>query len=628
MKIIIFFCLLSNFLFSNTFTITNNSIQKISLTPYIQTYMDKINLLDLEQIKNRPFDKLLNTNFKASKNSIWIKFSIFNNNQENKQLYFENSKAGIDIINVYIFQNNKLIKNIELGDMRDIKKRELKTKKSAFFLDIQKNSSYDFFIEHKSYSSISTLWHIYDKQTFEKSETLQSLAWGIFVGIILTLTFYNLVLFFSIKEFAFLNYILMSLSFAIYQLNVNGVVYQLFENINLQYFNNLNWTVGYLAQAFAILFPISFFKPPKKSLVFIILFIVLIANICAVIFYCFAFENPELRYYTKYTDFITFLTIPCFAIVTIWGIKNRRSGAIFYLFGQAFYLTLILYVLMVTIGYFESFDYIWTIVTIGIILDVIFLSLALFMKIKDIEREKKVSEQFILSQARFTAMGNNIANMVHQWKNPIAQIGSQITLLETTYNLDKKNFNETLKNTLPQIKESILFLKHIMNDIYNFYKNPISKEYFDIENEIDSLLRILDNELKMNNILVKKDIKPFEFYGYKSSFLNIIMIILENSIYQLKNFREENKRIFIFLEEIENSKMVLKIEDNGGGIENYNLKRIFDLDFSSKKEKGSGLGLALAKELVEKRLGGKISVQNTIVGVSFVITFNQNSNTT
>lgn len=619
MKITLFLLILSTFLFSNSLIIEKNNFDKLSLEKYTQTYIDKTNLLNVEQMQNAVFEKNLTTNFKATKDSIWIKFSILNSSQEDKQIYLENSKAGIDIINIYIYQNKQLIKKIELGDMRDIKERELKTKKSAFYIDIQKNSSYEFFIEHKSFSSISTFWHVYDRQTFEKSETIQSLAWGIFTGIILTLTFYNLVLFFSIKEFAFLNYIFMSVSFAIYQLCVNGVLYQLFENANLQYLSNLNWIVGYLAQAFAILFPISFFKPPKKSFIFILLFIVFIADILAVFFYAFAFETPELRYYTKYTDFITFLTVPCFALATIWGIRNKRSGAIFYLFGQAFYLTLILYVVMVTIGYFESFDYLWAIVAIGIILDVIFLSLALFMKIKDIEKRKKESEQFIISQARFTTMGNNIASMIHQWKNPIAQIGSQIALLETTYNLDKKNFNNTIEHTLPQMKDSILFLNYVMNDIYNFYKNPLSKEHFNIKNEIDSLLRILDNDLKINNITVNKDIKALNFYGHKASFLNVLMIILENSIYQLKNYKKQNRKIFISLEELDNSEIILIIEDNGGGIENCNLKKIFDLDFSSKKEKGSGVGLALAKELVEKRLNGEIIAQNTLVGASFTI---------
>ncbi|PZP11731.1 MAG: histidine kinase, partial [Aliarcobacter butzleri] len=148
---------------------------------------------------------------------------------------------------------------------------------------------------------------------------------------------------------------------------------------------------------------------------------------------------------------------------------------------------------------------------------------------------------------------------------------------------------------------------------------PSSKEYFNIADEIDSLLRILNDEIKVNSITINKNITPLNFYGYKASFLNVLMIILENSIYQLKTFKKQSRKIFIYLEKIDDSQIVLTIEDNGGGIESSHLEKIFDLNYSSKKDKGSGIGLALAKELIEKRLNGKISVENTLVGASFII---------
>jgi len=216
MRIILFLLFFISFSFSNTFILEKNNIPQISLETFSDTYIDKNHNKTIDEIKNEPFKNISKTNFKATKSHIWSRFSILNNTLDTKEIFFKNSKAGVDIIDVYIFKNGSFYKKIELGDMRDIKNRELKTKKSTFYLNLEKQTLYDFYIMHKSYSSISTLWTLQNRVTFEKFENIESTVWGIFIGIIFTLCFYNLVLFFSIKEFAFLNYIFMSLSFATY----------------------------------------------------------------------------------------------------------------------------------------------------------------------------------------------------------------------------------------------------------------------------------------------------------------------------------------------------------------------------------------------------------------------------
>ncbi|WP_151950748.1 sensor histidine kinase [Aliarcobacter butzleri] len=619
MKITLFLLIFTSFLFSNSLIIENDNFGKNYLQKYTQIYTDETSSLNFEEIKNKIFFTNIKNNFTATKNSIWSNFSITNKSDKKIEIFLENEKAGIDIIDIYILKNENFYEKIELGDYRDIKLRELKTKKSTFKLILDENSTYTFFIKYKSYSSISTLWYIYDKESFEKSLNIESIIWGFFIGVVIALCLHNLFVYFSTRDFIFLSYIFVSIFSALYQLSINGIFYQLFENENLKYLSGLNWVFSFTTLIFVIIFHISFLKPKINSFMFKSLFICLLINICVVIFYSFSLEHEELRYAVTYTNFITYLIVIVLFTTTIWAIKDKYIGARFYLFVQLFYFSISFYVFMVLVGYFESFEYFWLVIPIVVLFDIFFLSIALYIKVKEIEKRKKESEQFIISQARFTTMGNNIANMIHQWKNPIAQIGSQIALLESIYKLDKKNFDEAIEQTLPQMKDSILFLNHVMNDIYNFYKNPSSKEYFNIADEIDSLLRILNDEIKVNSITINKNITPLNFYGYKASFLNVLMIILENSIYQLKTFKKQSRKIFIYLEKIDDSQIVLTIEDNGGGIESSHLEKIFDLNYSSKKDKGSGIGLALAKELIEKRLNGKISVENTLVGASFII---------
>lgn len=267
----------------------------------------------------------------------------------------------------------------------------------------------------------------------------------------------------------------------------------------------------------------------------------------------------------------------------------------------------------------------WVIIPLGIILDVIFISLALFTKVKLIENENKQNEQLIISQARFTTMGQNIADLVHQWKTPISQLGSEVLLLKAMHSLDKKNFEETFLETFPKIEDSIKFLNNTMDDIYNFYSNPTQKEKFLIKDEIESVLRLLNTKIEQNNITIIKQLESFTYEGYKTSLTNSIMVIIENAIDEHSKNLNNNNKIFITLKE-SNNEIYLTIEDNAGGIKIDNFENLYKIDYSLKGKNGSGIGLALTKRLVENRLNGTISISNTKDGAVFTIVFPKKAN--
>ena len=618
MKKILLLVFFYNFVYSNSLLLDNRKITKISLQPYTSVYFDNSLNKTIEQVKNIDFIKIKQNNFKAQKHHIWSQFTIVNKGIKNKEIYLENNKSGIDILDIFIYKNNKFYKKIELGDMRDINKRELHSRKSALVLNMDLNSKYDFYIMHKSYSSISTLWTIQSRQYFEDTRSIENIIWGFFSGIIMILCLYNLGLFVVTIEYAFISYIFMSLSLLIYQLCVHGVIYQFIGDVNLQYLNNMTWFFGFLVLFFSVLFPMLFFKPAKETYMYKFLFIMLLIYGAISVLYTFSFKYPELRYLTKYTDLIIFLLIPTLVITSIWAAKNKLTGAYLYLFGQVFYLSLVVYVAMAMIGYFKVFDYIWMILPIGITIDAIFLILALLIKIKEIKKKKQENEMLIISQARFTTMGQNIAHLTHQWKTPLAQVGSQIFLLEAISKLKKEDLEDELIKILPQMKESILYLNNNINDIYSCYANPMNKETINIKKEIDCILRIISYTFISNNINIIKDIESINFYGYKNALLNVIMILLENCNFQLQKLQNNEKNIYITVKENKSS-FHLTIEDNGGGMDENEIDKIFHINYSSKGEKGSGVGLALAKKLVVKKLNGTISVNNGISGLVFNI---------
>lgn len=617
MKFIFYFLLSFNYLFANLI-LDNDDFGKLSLEKYTKQYIDKDSKFSLEDIKNINFEESSKFNYKPTKSHIWTYFEV--TSLETQEVIFQNLKASIDYIDVYILKDNKFYKKIELGDLRDIKQRDIQSKKSSLSILLEKDEKYQFYINHNSYSSISTLWYIFSKKNFLSYQNKESLIWGFFIGVVFIFILNNIYYFLYSKDKTFLTFIIIIVLTASYQLLKNGLYYEYLPNINLQLLDGLNSINGFLFLQFIILFQICILKHKKDSLQFKTLALIFILNFLIVIFSIITISNAEIRfesgiYYEIFTCIIFF--------VLFWdayiSYKQKLPIALYYLIFFCTYSLFYFYIMLVLFGYLNYFEYFWILIPFFTLINMLYLSFIIFSKSKVLKKEKMEQEKLLLSQSRFTTLGNNVANVIHQWKNPIAQFASQIALLETTYKLDKKNFFDTYEEVIPDMKNSILFLKNTMNDIYNFYKNPLEKEKFNPDKEIESLLRIINQQIVSNRIVINKNIdKNIEIFNFKTYFLNVIMIIFENAIYQLKNNKEENKVIYINLYKSQKL-IILEIEDTGGGIENKNLDKIFDLDFTTKKENGSGIGLALAKKLVKKRLNGEIKAENGDFGAKFII---------
>lgn len=605
--VIIIFSLFATLYSSENSIIEAKNINKINSNKIQKTYIDNFGILSIDEIVQiKEFKKIKKSNFKAKKNQkIWINFKIKNNQNHNIELFFTNDKPALDIIDVYIFENNKAFRKIKLGDRRDKTLRKIEIRKSAFVLNLKKQAIYEFYIMHSGYSSISTAWSIENQKSFTHQQLLESTVWGFFIGIISILILYNLITYFAIKQKAFLIYSFMALSIAIYQLCVSGVFYQyLAEEESIEFLHNLNWPIGFLAQSFILLFAISFFKPKKSSFIYKLLFVLYILNICTVILYSYSYFNQELKYLTKYTDMIIFTTIPSLILVSIWAVKNRLDGSIFYLLGQVSYLCLIFYGVFVTIGYFEPMKNIWIIVPFGIILDVIFLSLALQIKIKAIKQEALEKEQLLISQARFYNLGQTITKVVKQLKEPISRVNSQLLLLKFSSLLTKERLKEDIEQTLFRIEEELNTINMNINDIYNFYSNPTSKQNFSIKSEIELITRLLNTKLKELNINISFSIQDIVINNYKSYFINIVSAILEYTIYELKKL-QKTRRIVYISSKTKNQNIVIclrfKIKKQ------IDIKKLFTIN---KKYENHHVALAIAKRTIQIKMKGKLETRS------------------
>ncbi len=233
--------------------------------------------------------------------------------------------------------------------------------------------------------------------------------------------------------------------------------------------------------------------------------------------------------------------------------------------------------------------------------------------------EAKQKDRKILEQAKLARIGSLISMIAHQWRQPLSQLSAILMQLETATRFKKVN-EEHIYKAIEKSDEMIEFMSNTIDDFRNFYKPDKTKEEFLLSDSckkaisiIDATLYNLDIKLNINVIDDKK------IFGYPTEFSQVILNILSNAKDILVEKKIQNPTINLSIEK-KGILGIIEIEDNAGGISEKNLELIFDPYFSTKdSSKGTGLGLYVSKLIVEKNMGGELSVHNSKNGAVFKI---------
>jgi len=236
------------------------------------------------------------------------------------------------------------------------------------------------------------------------------------------------------------------------------------------------------------------------------------------------------------------------------------------------------------------------------------------------EIEKNEQQQLLLlQQSRLAQMGEMIAMIAHQWRQPLNNLSLINQLLVSKFN--KGNINaETIEYFKVNSNKQINQMSSTIDDFRNFFEPTKEKKVFSLNKLIDDMLNITQNIYTTLNIdLVFTPNKEYFVYGYYNELGQAILNIINNSKDALSELTINNKRINIMLIKGEKN-IVLSITDNAGGITKEISEKMFDPYFSTKKEKnGTGLGLYMAKIIIEDKLNGEILFTNTDTGAQFDI---------
>ena len=227
------------------------------------------------------------------------------------------------------------------------------------------------------------------------------------------------------------------------------------------------------------------------------------------------------------------------------------------------------------------------------------------------------NQNLIRLQARHAQMGELIAMITHQWKQPLSIINLNSGYLHMKYSesiKDQDIFNSKIENILNQSRH----LNQTIIDFQNFFNPHQKRERFNVKQAINKILSLVENDYTNRGISIIIEQKTdASILGYENEYCQVVLAILQNSRDALLSRPNEHMHIKISID-AQNHSSILKIKDNAGGIAEEIIDSVFDV-YMSTKESGSGLGLHISKSIIEKKMNGKISVQNRDKGAEFTI---------
>jgi len=241
-------------------------------------------------------------------------------------------------------------------------------------------------------------------------------------------------------------------------------------------------------------------------------------------------------------------------------------------------------------------------------------------KIKKIEEK----QQILIQNSKMASMGEMIANIAHQWRQPLNSLSALHTILLMDYRDNGKLTEEEIMEFKEESSQYIHKMSSTIDDFRNFFSPTKDKEEFIISDAIKESIKFVKDSYMDNNIKLidKTQNRNTKIYSYKNELIQVIMILLNNSRDAVVGNNITNPKVIVDFTE-QDKEVKIYIKDNGGGIDNAIMDRIFEPYFTTKfKSDGTGVGLYMSKMIIEDSIGGKLSLKNFENGVlaSIVLT--------
>ncbi len=231
-------------------------------------------------------------------------------------------------------------------------------------------------------------------------------------------------------------------------------------------------------------------------------------------------------------------------------------------------------------------------------------------------REK---DKMLIQQSKMAAMGDMISMIAHQWRQPLNQMSYVLMNIESAYEfkeLTPKYMDEKVKEGTKLLE----YMSHTIDDFKNFFKPDKARSDEQISEVLEHTVSLVKKSLDAHNINLEMTLESdARLMVYRNELLQVILNLITNAKDAMVMNEVPEPKMHISIAEDETS-VIISVCDNGGGVDEAIKAKIFEPYFTTKgTQSGTGLGLYMAKTIVEEHLNGTLTVVNTSDGACFKI---------
>ena len=626
----------------------------------LERYEDKTASLGLEQVQLQRFESSANNIAEGySDSAFWYRFDISNHTGREIEYILDITEKHISHVDLYIVSEGKTI-SLKSGNDIPYDQRSLQAPTIRFPISLHPNETKTLYIRMTCVTTLYTSIHLADKASFAKIDLLRDQMYSIYFGATMIFIFYTFFLYLSMGEKIYLYYISYVASFAMWQFAISG-----FPSVN-KISGDLLYQLAAFSLSSLFIFIILFSREllmtkrlmPKidnaARLSIVLAVLLIVSNL---------FDSNRIIFMMNLAGLVF---IPALFLVAVKSYRLGNQTAYFYLLAQSVFLILVTPFSLMATGIFPYSYFNRYSAMAGSIYEIVFFSLALANRIKMLKNEKlqleikakqalerevyirtadliktqndleelnktlesKVEEEVeknrkqqeaMMRNSRLAEMGEILNSVAHQWRQPLSRINSNIAVLNAMLvnrKIDEDTFNAKIEN----IKKNTKYMSDTIEDFSRYFHPNKKKNHCLLYDLMEQTLELIESRTQRVNITMSCK-ERVELFTYENEFQQVLLIILNNALDNFELQSVENPTINInAVPDRENNMVSLTIQDNGGGVKAKEIGRIFEPYYTTKfANSGTGLGLYVAKMLIENSMHGRLNVENINGGACFTI---------
>jgi len=229
----------------------------------------------------------------------------------------------------------------------------------------------------------------------------------------------------------------------------------------------------------------------------------------------------------------------------------------------------------------------------------------------EIEMEQnRVQQELLIQQSKQAIMGEMIAHIAHQWRQPLNALNGCIMVHILEYDRGKltdKKMQEFEEETSFLVKS----MSQTISDFQNFLSPNKRREVFSLRRLFDDVLIFIHSMYRMNKIELEihcdNDIR---LYSYPNELIQVFLNILNNAKDAFVENKIESRNVSVTIEDTLTD-VIITFQNNTGQLENNLLEQICKPYFTTKdKDKGTGLGLYMCDMIIKNSFAGQMLITN------------------